>query len=58
MTYHQILLWIQDNVVYIKMTLKEKYQIAYFDEEGCMKVVECNDLISGVLKINACELVK
>lgn len=53
-----MLLWIQDNVVYIKMTLKEKYQIAYFDEEGCMKVVECNDLISGVLKINECELVK
>ena len=58
MTYFEILQWIQENLVELIQNIDETYTIHYIDVNGIGIKVRCEDLISGVLKINECELVK
>lgn len=57
MTYYEILIWIQENLVEVVQYFNEKFKMTYYDEDGIIRVIECDDIISGVLQINECDLV-
>lgn len=57
MNYFEILMWIQENMVAFRQNMNDTYDLVYLDEFGAHSTHTCNDLISGVLAINECDLI-
>jgi len=57
MNYFEILQWIQENLFELQQNFDETYTMHYIDPNGVGIKVRCDDLISGVLKINECDLI-
>jgi hypothetical protein len=57
MTYLEIILWIQENLLEIQQGLNEVYEVLYLASDGMCCYQEGDSLISCVLKANGKELI-